>query len=106
MYNFVVTDKFESWLDHLENSDQKLKRIALQRLARVQVGNFGDFKNVGSNVLELRIHYGSGYRIYMSQVGDKLLILLCAGNKSSQSQDIEQAKQMLMEYLNHEDQRI
>lgn len=60
----------------------------------------GDFKNLGDGVLEMRIHFGPGYRIYCAQQGQTLIILLCAGDKSSQQKDIDKAKKYWKDYQN------
>lgn len=57
----------------------------------MQAGNRGDWKAVGNGVCELRIDIGPGYRVYCGQDGTKLVLLLCAGNKRTQSKDIEHA---------------
>jgi putative addiction module killer protein len=62
------------------------------RLRQIQVGNMGDSKPVGEGVTELRIHVGAGYRVYCGQHGQDWVILLCGGDKSSQSTDIAKAK--------------
>jgi len=74
--------------------DEKLSAMVVQRLARITDGNFGDSKPLGNGVSELRIHYGAGYRIYYSMRGKKLVLLLCAGGKSSQKRNIEKAKEI------------
>jgi putative addiction module killer protein len=56
------------------------------------MGNFGDVKPVGSGISEMRIDYGPGYRVYLMQRGRLLVLLLCGGDKSTQSKDIQQAK--------------
>lgn len=63
-----------------------------KRLNRVRLGNFGDIDHIEGSIFELRIHGGAGYRIYYAKKGNKIVILLCAGSKRSQSRDIEKAK--------------
>jgi len=55
----------------------------------------GDITPVGQGVSELRIHYGPGYRVYLKQRGDELIILLCGGDKKTQNNDIKLAKELL-----------
>ncbi len=87
---------FIEWLDSLQ--DQKARGRVRTRIARLRLGNLGDYKPVGSGVVELRIDYGPGYRIYCGQVGTKLVILLCGGDKSSQSDDIQKAIEYWKDY--------
>lgn len=61
-------------------------------VTRAELGNLGDHKNIGHGMIELRIHYGPGYRVYIGLHGQELIILLCAGDKSSQARDIQKAK--------------
>jgi putative addiction module killer protein len=61
------------------------------RLERVELGNVGDHKNVGSGVFELRIHYGPGYRVYYAYSGNQIVLLLLGGDKTTQERDIETA---------------
>lgn len=68
------------------------------RIARVRNGLLGDCKSVGEGVYELRIDFGPGYRAYFGQVGEKLILLLCGGDKSSQSKDINKAKEYWKDY--------
>jgi putative addiction module killer protein len=80
---------FDEWLGDLR--DNRAVAQIQRRLSRVQLGNFGDAKSVGSGVLELRIDVGPGYRVYFAQEGAEIVILLCGGDKSSQSKDIQLA---------------
>ncbi|MGZ8184314.1 MAG: type II toxin-antitoxin system RelE/ParE family toxin [Methylobacter sp.] len=71
-------------------------------VSRLQQGNYGDCEPVGEGVSELRLFFGSGYRGYFGEQGKQIVVLLCGGDKGSQSKDIDQAKTYWREYLNHE----
>ncbi len=90
---------FRDWLYAMKDKAGQ-KRI-MARLARVMAGNLGDCKPLRDGVMELKVDFGPGYRIYMSRQGAVLVLLLCAGDKSSQSRDIELA----VEYLDDWKQR-
>lgn len=84
-----VTDTFDAWFRALED-----RRAAVRiqvRIDRMQAGNFGDVKPVAEGVSELRIDHGPGYRVYFTQRGLELVILLAGGDKSSQDRDIKAA---------------
>jgi putative addiction module killer protein len=87
---------FEYWMQSLR--DKQTKARILTRIDRVRLGNFGDCESVGEGVYELRIHLGPGYRIYFALVGAEIVLLLCGGDKSSQSRDIKDAKAYWQEY--------
>ncbi len=70
----------------------------LTRLSRLATGNAGDAKAVGNGVLELRIDYGPGYRVYYAKVGHHVVMLLAGGTKKRQQADIEQAKAFLADH--------
>lgn len=61
------------------------------RVMRACLGNLGDHKSVGQGVLELRVDFGPGYRVYLGLHGSDLIVLLCAGNKRGQPKDIRRA---------------
>ena len=87
---------FSEWLASLH--DIKARAKIRVRLDRVSFGNLGDCHGVGDGVQEFRIDYGPGYRVYFSQVGSIIVLLLCGGDKSTQATDIEQAKRYWKEY--------
>ena len=87
---------FDDWLRKLK--DKKAIARILQRIDRVSLGNFGDCRSVGKSVYELRIHFGPGYRIYFGIANEQLIILLSAGDKSSQQKDISTAQKYWKEY--------
>ncbi len=93
MYQVQLTDVFAEWLANLR--DAKGKARILSRLESMTQGNLGDTKSVGDSVRELRVHVGPGYRIYFAQTGKVVLLLLCGGDKSTQTRDIERAKRLL-----------
>jgi putative addiction module killer protein len=84
------TPEFQKWMKKLR--DIRAKAHVLSRLTQVEGGNLGDFKSVGNGVLEMRINYGPGYRLYFAKDGETIVILLIGGDKSSQDQDIVKAK--------------
>lgn len=57
----------------------------------MEAGTLGDWKSVGGEVGELRVHYGPGYRLYFTRRGKVVIVLLCGGDKSSQQRDIRKA---------------
>lgn len=83
------TDTFAKWLDCL--SDTQARARVLARIDRLADGNPGDVKSVGAGVVEMRIDYGPGYRVYYAMRGRALIILLVGGDKRSQSRDIKMA---------------
>lgn len=87
---------FEIWLKGLKEDYTKAK-ISI-RLDRLRLGNFGDCKILQDGVSELRIHYGPGIRIYYAKIGNKIVLLLCGGDKGSQIRDINKAKDYLKDY--------
>ncbi|MGB8702842.1 MAG: type II toxin-antitoxin system RelE/ParE family toxin [Thermosynechococcaceae cyanobacterium] len=91
---------FKAWLNNLQDKVTRQRIIA--RISRMQQGNYGDWKPVGEGVNELRMFFGSGYRVYFGERNDDLVVLLCGGDKSSQGEDIAQAKAYWKEYLNNE----
>ena len=89
------TKRFATWLAALR--DERARARILKRLDRAGQGNLGDVAPVGGGVSEMRIFYGPGYRVYFVQRGSELIVLLCGGDRSTQSADIEKAKAMARE---------
>ena len=80
---------FEDWLNILRDRATRI-RIAM-RINRAAVGNFGDHRSVRGGIIELRVHFGPGYRAYIGLHGHEILVLLCGGDKSTQDDDISRA---------------
>lgn len=91
-------EPFQQWLDKLR--DGQGRRRILNRLQRVQQGNYGDVKPIGGGLSELRIFFGPGYRVYFGEDAGNIIIILCGGDKDSQDRDIENAKAYWKEYKN------
>lgn len=94
-YEITSTYSFDKWLRGLK--DRTIRNKVLARVDRVHNGNFGDFKSLGGNLFELRFFFSGGLRIYYTIRNQQVILLLNGGSKSSQSRDIEKARQMIQE---------
>jgi len=88
---------FIEWIDSL---DKVTKSRVQSRLTRLLENNFGDHKRLDSEISELRLCFGSGYRIYYTELDNIIVLLLSGGDKSNQQKDIQKAKQILHEWRN------
>jgi putative addiction module killer protein len=84
------TPELDKWLAKLR--DGEVRARILTRIVRLSLGNPGDVKSVGDGVSEMRVPYGPGYRVYYTQIGERIVILLLGGDKSMQNSDIAKAK--------------
>ena len=87
---------FVEWLAGL--TDRQARARIEARLARVAAGNLGDAEPVGEGVMELRVDWGPGYRLYFARVGQVIVLLLCGGDKRTQKKDINNAKAYFKDY--------
>jgi len=87
---------FVEWLGGLKDRQARTRIEA--RLTRVSVGNLGEVEAVGEGVMELKIDWGPGYRVYFSPLGQVIILLLCGGDKRTQRKDIKRAKAYLEDY--------
>jgi putative addiction module killer protein len=87
---------FVTWLNKIK--DFTVRSRIERRLERIELGNYGDFKAIGDGIYELRLAFGSGYRIYFAETEETIVLLLCGGDKSTQSKDIELAKYFWQEF--------
>lgn len=92
-YELQSTSTFDKWLTRMK--DASVKNRLLARLSRVENGNFGDFKQLSSNLYELRCFFGSGLRVYYTIRNGLVVLLLVGGNKATQAKDIETATNLL-----------
>ena len=92
-FDVETTDIFERWFRSIGN--RQFGARILTRIDQIRRGNFGDRKNVGRDLFELRFFFGSGYRIYYTVRSGTVVLLLCGGDKSSQQRDIKRAKEIV-----------
>lgn len=90
---------FDSWMDELAPPVRLHIQQVVTRMGR---GNLGDTRSVGGGVIERRIHFGPGYRIYFGWEGSTLIILLGGGDKSDQRGDIARARRRWQDYRNRQ----
>ncbi|HET8996685.1 MAG TPA: type II toxin-antitoxin system RelE/ParE family toxin [Acetobacteraceae bacterium] len=93
---------FERWFLGLDQAAAARVVTALERLSR---GNLSNTKAVGAGVLEHRIDWGPGYRVYFGRDGEKLVVLLMGGTKQRQPRDIDTAKLFWADYKQRRDRR-
>ncbi len=89
-------EPFTDWVEGLR--DQKGRRVILRRVGKLEHGLYGDCEPVGEGVLELRIFFGPGYRVYFGEEAGNIILLLCGGDKDSQDRDIKKAKEYWKEH--------
>jgi putative addiction module killer protein len=97
--NLLETFKtpYRQWYTRIK--DEKAQIAISNRITRLRVGNFGDFKRLGQDLYELRIHYGPGYRAYFGVFQNDIVILLCGGDKGTQQRDITRARNYWYDFL-------
>ena len=96
-YEIKKHERFMRWFDRLK--DVQARVLIYSRIERMEEGFFGDSHGVGGNVSELRVHCGPGYRVYYTQIGGRLVVLLAGGKKDTQSDDIKEAKNIARKLL-------
>jgi putative addiction module killer protein len=92
-YEIETTLEFDKWLKKIRDKTV-LHRFDI-RFNRLTKGNFGDAKQIATNLFELRFFFGSEYRVYYTIRDNKIVILLCGGDKATQNKDIAKAKHLL-----------
>ena len=90
MISIKPLPQFSAWLDVLP--DRTVRSIVVARLKRLELGLMGDVESAGEGVSELRIHVGAGWRVYFTQRGTQVIVLLVGGSKRTQKRDIKDAK--------------
>lgn len=95
MFEVIESPVFQAWMSGLR--DAKARKVVMARIARVALGTLGDWKPTQGAVSELRIDFGPGYRVYFTRRGRTVILLLCGGDKRTQSSDIKRALAMVDE---------
>jgi len=94
------TEEFAVWLGGLKDKQGRAKILA--RIDRLEDGNPGKTRSVGAGVVEMKIDFGPGYRVYYIQRGQSLILLLCGGDKNTQANDIKRAKALAAQWTEKE----
>ena len=93
--NYIDDDGKEPIKEWLKSLDGSTRKRILLRLDRLKDGNFGDYKQLNDYLYELRFNFGSGYRIYYTIENEIIVLLINAGNKKSQTKDINMANEII-----------
>jgi len=94
-YQVYETEVYTKWFASLK--DERVKARIDKRLDRARYGNFGDWKTESGEIRTMRIDYGPGYRLYYVIRDNKLIVLLCGGDKRNQQADIKRAAELARE---------
>ena len=95
MITLRQSNEFSTWLKRLKDNSAVARIVA--RIRSLELGNPGDVRSVGGGLMEMRIDYGRGYRVYYVRRGHHFIVLLCGEDKSSQ-QDIRRAQALAKEF--------
>lgn len=90
------TDEYRDWIDGLRDLTGRAR--ILMRVERLVDGNPGGHRNLTNGVSELKIDFGPGYRVYYSKRGNRLMLLLIGGDKSSQEKNIAKAIRLATQF--------
>lgn len=92
---YVAANGKSPFMEWLASVDFTMQSRIERRLERMKLGSYGDYKVIGKGLCELRLDFGPGYRIYFTEQGGEIVMLLCGGDKSTQNRDIAAAKAYL-----------
>jgi putative addiction module killer protein len=96
-FDVQLTEAFDAWLSRVRDVTTRARITA--RLRQAGAGHLGDWKSLGSGLAEMRLHWGPGWRLYFTHVRGVLIVMLAGGDKSTQSDDIRRARQMLCDLI-------
>jgi putative addiction module killer protein len=95
MYDIETTEEFDAWLGGIR--DGKTQKVIVKRIRTMSQGTLGETRSLEDGLFEAKIRYGAGYRLYFVNKNERLIILLCGGDKSAQKRDIARAKELAKE---------
>lgn len=95
---YVTQDGRTPYVSWIRRLDERTKNRIDARVTRLALGDFGKYRSVGNGVVELKLNFGPGYRVYLGQEGSSVIILLCGGDKSTQQADINKAHKYWKDY--------
>ena len=95
MYEIETTGEFDAWLDGI--SDIMTHTVIAKRIRNMSLGTLGKVRPLDNGLFEAKIKYGPGFRLYFVNRGQRIIVLLCGGDKSTQARDIKQARKLAKE---------
>jgi len=95
MYDVETTEEFDVWLHNLK--DINARGFIAKRITVMSAGSLGETRSLGGGLFEAKIRYGAGYRLYFVNKENRIIVLLCGGDKSTQDRDIKRAKDLAKE---------
>ena len=94
---YTTIDNKCPYLDWYNSLDKSIRKRIDMRIDKLEEGHYGDCKCISNDLFELRCKFGSGYRIYFTEEENVIVLILCAGDKSTQKKDIQKAKEIIKE---------
>jgi len=95
MYEIETTEEFDVWLGSIR--DGKTQKVIVKRIRTMSLGTLGKLRSLDSGLFKAKIDYGPGFRLYFINRGKRIIVLLCGGKKSTQSRDINRARELAKE---------
>jgi putative addiction module killer protein len=95
MYEIETTGEFDAWLHNLR--DINMRGFIAKRIVIMSSGSLGETRSLGGGLFEAKIRCGPGYRLYFANKGNRIIVLLCGGDKSTPDRDIKRAKELAKE---------
>ena len=92
MYDIETTVEFDTWLGDI--SDNKTQMVIVKRIRTMSLGTLGKVRSLDNGLFEAKIDYGPGFRMYFINKGNRIIVLLCGGDKSTQARDIRRAREL------------